>query len=610
PAEEGVEYEYIEAPAAEAPAEEGVEYEYVEAPAAEAPAEEGVEYEYVEAPAAEAPAEEGVEYEYVEEPAAEETASPVAAEPDLPEEDFTGTHSLGFIEEPASSEASADEPPLDDWDLEDIDPESTKAPTIQQEEEEEAPLADFEVDDLEELIEETSQENYAPVTDTALADELESVETPVLTETEDDSVVLTVEEQAEPEVAATPEPEVTVAPEPEITAEPEPEVAATPEPEITAEPEPEVAATPEPEITAEPEPEVTVAPEPEITVEPEPEVAVASEPEITEEPEPAAEPEADVATVAAAAVAGTAAIDALAEKAAEEANEPENDAQIVAEETQEEHDPDEESDTLPATGAYSFDGTQSASFTGSDVMDSIILTHDAHAFDRLSEWYLLVSDFSVTPLEGQNGADVPLSDEVFCQGAFLNADGSQQPFANQTLVTVPADQTNLALCSVSTMPLIEQAASTLELSGASGMLIGPNNVRLMFSRVNKLTVPEIQKQQTEAVSKSGSVIYDSTPASKENKNVFTFTADDGAAETNSENILVKAGYSLYGWNVAFGNGQTMSLADVRTYQTKHGALPDANGTISYGKAQLTFKNAHKISVYEKPSYCGYGKKPE
>ena len=351
-------------------------------------------------------------------------------------------------------------------------------------------------------------------------------------------------------------------------------------------------------------------PEPEITVEPEPEVAVASEPEITEEPEPAAEPEADVATVAAAAVAGTAAIDALAEKAAEEANEPENDAQIVAEETQEEHDPDEESDTLPATGAYSFDGTQSASFTGSDVMDSIILTNDAHAFDRLSEWYLLVSDFSVTPLEGQNGADVPLSDEVFCQGAFLNADGSQQPFANQTLVTVPADQTNLALCSVSTMPLIEQAASTLELSGASGMLIGPNNVRLMFSRVNKLTVPEVQKQQTEAVSKSGSVIYDSTPASKENKNVFTFTADDSEAETDSENILVKAGYSLYGWNVAFGNGQTMSLADVRTYQTKHGALPDANGTISYGKAQLTFKNAHKISVYEKPSYCGYGKKPE
>ena len=91
---------------------------------------------------------------------------------------------------------------------------------------------------------------------------------------------------------------------------------------------------------------------------------------------------------------------------------------------------------------------------------------------------------------------------------------------------------------------------------------------------------------------------------------FTFTAKDGIVETDGENILIKAGYSLYGWNVAFANGQTMSLADVRTYQTKHASLPDKAGTVSYGEARLTFKNAKKIGVYEKPSYCGYGQKPE
>ena len=106
------------------------------------------------------------------------------------------------------------------------------------------------------------------------------------------------------------------------------------------------------------------------------------------------------------------------------------------------------------------------------------------------------------------------------------------------------------------------------------------------------------------------LVYDASERAPEAKDIFTFTAESGSAETENENILVKTGYSLYGWNVAFANGQTMSLADLRTYQTKHGSLPDKAGTVSYGETRLTFKNAKKISVYEKPSYCGYGQKPE
>ena len=314
-------------------------------------------------------------------------------------------------------------------------------------------------------------------------------------------------------------------------------------------------------------------------------------------------------TVTAAAV-GTAAIDALAEKAAEEAARPENDAQIIAEETQEEADPQEESDMLPATGAYSFDGTQSASFKSSDVMDSIVLTNIAHAFDKLSEWYLLVSEFSITHLKEQNGAEIPLSEDAFYQGVFWNADGSQRYFTNETLLTVPADQTNLVLCGIKTMSLAGQENSTIDLSDANGMLIGPNAVQLTFSHVKKLTIPDISAQPAGNPVPDTPVVHDLSPAAKKSRNVFVYSADGSSSETDQEQILIKIGYSLYGWNVAFDNGQTMSLADVRTYQTKHDALPSAGGKISYGKSELKFKNARKISVYEKPSYCGYGKKPE
>lgn len=177
-------------------------------------------------------------------------------------------------------------------------------------------------------------------------------------------------------------------------------------------------------------------------------------------------------------------------------------------------------------------------------------------------------------------------------------------------MNVPADQTNLALCGMKVIPLAGQENSTIELENSAGMLIGPGGVQLMFSHLNKLTIPALPAQTAPAGPQDGPVAYALPRYQKQEQDIFTFTADSGTVETDRAVILVKTGYSLYGWNVVFANGQTMSLADVRTYQSKHGVLPDGSGVISYKQARLTFKNAQGIRIYEKPSYCGYGKQPE
>ena len=314
----------------------------------------------------------------------------------------------------------------------------------------------------------------------------------------------------------------------------------------------------------------------------------------------------------------TAAIDALAAETVAARETPEETAEIVAEETQEESDePSAENDMLPPTGAFSFDGAIAASFVGKDGADTVVLNNSAHAFDRLSEWYLLVSEFSVTPLIDQTGAEIPLSDDVFCQGAFVNPDGSAETFVNDLSLTVPNGQTALALCGVKAVGLAGQENSTIELEGASGMLIGPNGAQLLFTRLNKLVIPDLppaKRSETEQnqVSETSNepVTYALPQESAPESGVFSFAESDGERRTDAAVISIKTGYSPYGWNVTFKNGQTMSLADVRTYQTKHGVLPDTSGTVAFKRARLVFENARKIRVYEKPAYCGYGKKPQ
>ena len=550
-ATEEVEYEYVEVPEGEA-----AEYEYVEVPE-----DDNIQYEYVEAPAAEAPAAgEAVEYEYVEAPAAEAPAAGEAVE-------------YEYVEAPAAETPAAGE----EVEYEYVEAPAAEAPAVE---------AEPELPPEEEIVPPAAEIPTAePQPAAPLAE-------PATVEAEPE---LPPEEEIVPPAAEIPaaEPQSAVPLAEPAAVEAEPELPPEENPAVGFE---ELEAVSESRVNEEYENvENTVSAEELETLEP-----PAQESAVAEElPQTGNEP-----------AENTAAIDALADETIKEESRPVDDAQVVAEETQEEYDPQDASDMIAATGAFSFDGTMTQSFTGSETMDTVVLTNVMHAFDHISEWYLLISEFSVTPLAGQSGAEIPLSDDIFCQGAFINADGSAVSFANSSSLNVPADQTNLALCGMKVIPLTGQENSTIELENSAGMLIGPGGIQLMFSHLNKLTIPAVAGQTASAEPQDGPVAYALPRLQKQEQDIFTFTADSGTAETDQAVILVKTGYSLYGWNVVFANGQTMSLADVRTYQSKHGVLPDNSGVITYKQTQLTFKNAQGIRIYEKPSYCGYGKQPE
>lgn len=560
-------YEYVEVPEGEAqPAAENVEYEYVEVPEGEVPPPssdgEQYEYEYVEAPAdaAAQPAAENVEYEYVEVPEGEAAQYEYA---EVPEGEA----------QPAGEEH--------------YEYEYVEAPAEQTEQKAE----EYSIDDLLE------EEDSAPAN-----------EPPLPPETEDSAPELP-QWESETETAEVPVPEITAeAPVPEI-AETETAVSTPLEtiPELPAEEASEedletVSAdfTPEP-VAASAENDPTV-----------------SDLESLEEA-PAPEPEpAPVEDVPETPVENTAEIDALAaeEIAAEAAPaEPE-----IAEEAQEAEQPSDDEDSLPATGAVPFDGRAGVTtFVGSAVQNAVVLTNDDGSFNRLADWHLVIGDVSVSQLSGQAGQTVALNEDAYNSGILITADGEQHLFANVGEIVIPAvdpDECTLILNSSVVMSLAGHEGSVIALDGANGMLVGPNESKLYFSGLASLTVPAANEQAATAspvsapVSSNAPVSFVVGRESDPTAAGFVFTAESGVVATDESVILVKTGYSLYGWNVVFNSGLTMSLADVRTYQTKHDALPESDGQITYKAARLDFTGATKIKVFEKPSYCGYGKAPE
>ena len=235
-----------------------------------------------------------------------------------------------------------------------------------------------------------------------------------------------------------------------------------------------------------------------------------------------------------------------------------------------------------------------------------MLNRESGQFSSLSAWHLIIGELSVLPLNA-NAAELPLSGEIFCQGCFISEAGEEGTFANASSVIVPAsngDALKAVVSGINVISLEGREGTTIELDSSSGILAGPNNSKLFFSGLNKLVIPAPAEPQAPAY-----VI----PQAQEIPEAFVFTQAQAAngeqAQTEKADIVIKTGYSLYGWNVAFENGMTMSLADVRAYQSKHHALPDKNGVISYGKASLSFKNAERITAYERPSYCAYGLSP-
>ena len=547
----------MEAPAdAAAQPADGTEeqYEYVEVPEGEAqPAADGeqYEYEYVEAPAPEAEE----QYEYVEVPEGEAAQYEYA---EVPEGEA----------QPAGEEH--------------YEYEYVEAPAEQTEQKAE----EYSIDDLLE------EEDSTPAN-----------EPPLPPETEDSAPEL-------PQWESETETDAAEAPVPEITAEaPVPEIAETETAVSTPlETIPELPA----EEASEEDLETVSA-----DFTPDPVAASAENDPTVSDLESLEEAPAPVEDVPETPVENTAEIDALAaeEIAAEAAPaEPE-----IAEEAQEAEQPSDDEDSLPATGAVPFDGRAGVTtFVGSAVQNAVVLTNDDGSFNRLADWHLVIGDVSVSQLSGQAGQTVALNEDAYNSGILITADGEQHLFANVAEIVIPAvepDECTLILNSSAVMSLAGHENSVIDLEGASGMLIGPNESKLYFSGLASLTVPAVNESAEAPVSAPAApmdapVAYAVGREADQAAAGCVFAADSGEAATTEPVILVKTGYSLYGWNVVFKSGLTMSLADVRTYQTKHDALPEADGQITYKNAKLDFAGASRIKVFEKPSYCGYGKAPE
>ena len=567
-----IEYEYVEVPEGEAqPAADGeqYEYEYVEAPAdAAAQPADGTEeqYEYVEVPEGEAqPAADGeqYEYEYVEAPAPEAEEQYEYVE--VPEGEAA---QYEYAEVPEGEAQPAGE--------EHYEYEYVEAPAEQTEQKAE----EYSIDDLLE------EEDSAPAN-----------ESPLPPETEDSAPELP-QWESETDAAEAPVPEI---------AETETAVSTPLEtiPELPAE---EASEEDLETVSADFTPEPVAA-----SAENDPTVSDLESLEEAPEPEPA-----PVEDVPETPVENTAEIDALAaeEIAAEAAPaEPE-----IAEEAQEAEQPSDDEDSLPATGAVPFDGRAGVTtFVGSAVQNAVVLTNDDGSFNRLADWHLVIGDVSVSQLSGQAGQTVALNEDAYNSGILITADGEQHLFANVGEIVIPAvdpDECTLILNSSVVMSLAGHEGSVIALDGANGMLVGPNESKLYFSGLASLTVPAANEQAATAspvsapVSSNAPVSFVVGRESDPTAAGFVFTAESGVVSTDESVILVKTGYSLYGWNVVFNSGLTMSLADVRTYQTKHDALPESDGQITYKAARLDFTGATKIKVFEKPSYCGYGKAPE
>ena len=547
--EETVEYEYVEVP------DDGIEYEYVEAPEGEE-----VEYEYVEVPEEEAaaetaetteaaepelPAEEEVEYEYVE----------------VPEEDAaTGTAEAPEPELPAEEEVEYEYVEVPE---EDAVAETAEAPEPELPAEEEVPPLEDAAPETAEALnanEESEpplppEEDEAPDSLSGLPDAEMSLADELELPADDENGTESIENDLPAASAADLEDlEGLEDTENDVENEEAPVEEPADPAELSAKEEAEYenAEISEEETAA----ETAEAPAPELSDDEEGE-SVSETADGNEE-----EPESDSLSVEQSGSMVTAddaesEIDVYAEKAAEQLAEEVSGESIdaeIAEEAQEELDPDELSDTLPAPARFVFDGREDAAFTGTPEKETVLLDLQSGRFSPLSAWHLVVAE--------ADGTDVV---------SLIGKEGSDIDFENE----------------------------------AKGVLVGPDDVKLTFSGLKKLVIPALPEPQPP--------VYISPEDDLAAPDTFVFTrpqiAEGKSLQTDKPHIAIKTGYSLYGWNVLFENGTSMSLSDVRSYQSKHHSLPDKNGVISYGKASLSFTGAQRITAYEKPSYCAYGLPP-
>lgn len=268
-----------------------------------------------------------------------------------------------------------------------------------------------------------------------------------------------------------------------------------------------------------------------------------------------------------------------------------------------------------------------ASFKASEDVFDILLTDVDFAQNELSAWNLVLYQKSLIPLEK------PVSELVRPQNVSINRYVSVVQGGNSKVNLFNEDDLKIINASHAcvgvqgrflcgdfdtnsgviiddfiTLPLSDFAGKKIAFNmPASGILAGPDGYLLFFFGVKNLWVPssDVAVVDAQKLQYKISKWYSGTAHDK----YFEFSAQSengefiGNEEMNA--IHVNVNNSSYGWNVAFDNGLSMNLRDLREYQTRFGKIPSPNGIISYGQKTLKFQNVERIVVYEAAQYFFY-----
>lgn len=271
------------------------------------------------------------------------------------------------------------------------------------------------------------------------------------------------------------------------------------------------------------------------------------------------------------------------------------------------------------------DGIQS--FSADKAIQAIALNDIDFEANELKAWNLVLFAQKIMPLTDKvSTLSMPRQSEVNRLVTLVKAGEQKVNFFNEdklkiinaTEACVAVDgrfvcgdlQTNsgLIINDYVTIPLHDFAGKALEFAEpVSGLLSGPNGTVLYFFQIRSFLIPnsDIAKVDAEKLQYKISKWYSGTL----NDKYFEFDAKSPSAtfEGNEQMnaIHVNVNNSSYGWNVAFDNGLSMNLRDLREYQTRFGKMPSPNGVISYGQTKLTFTKVERIVVYESAQYYFY-----
>lgn len=494
-------------------------------------------------------------------------------------------------------------------------------------------VLEAEIEEISEISEPEAADEPEAVAESEIVIEAEGAEPEVPAKAE------TVEVTAEEVPVAAAEEEVVVEPVYDESVEPAAETVPVIEeiPEIAAESE---MITDEPveteavaaEVVAEAENEAPVIPEPVVEEEVAEEIATVSVPDIAEEAEPAPVLE-EIAVSAAETVIP------VIEAGAAQMPQPEEPIVVLPQSDNERViNPEVRFPQVISCTAEEFaarsaaarlisknDGIQS--FSANKTIQAVALNDIDFAANELKAWNLVLFEQKIMPLTDKVSAlSMPRQSEVnrlvtLVKGGeqkvnFFNEDKLKIINATEACVAVEGRfvcgdlQTNsgLIINDYVTIPLQDFAGKALEFAEpVSGLLSGPNGTMLYFFQIRSFLIPnsDIAKVDAEKLQYKISKWYSGTL----NDKYFEFDAKspsatfDGNEQMNA--IHVNVNNSSYGWNVAFDNGLSMNLRDLREYQTRFGKMPSPNGVISYGQTKLTFSNVERVVVYESAQYYFY-----